>query len=303
MQNILKLSPSNTLTQNTISLDTHHFKKQNLSSALQINLALQSTLELYELMKQFHFALKKILSYQSFLYIHSDLKQKFEIGKLQIYQTHYLLKIDDFALGELTLSKRSPFSKSEIQTLEDILIYLLLPLRNAIRYETAIRMSMHDPLLGLSNRQALDMALKREVAFAKRNRTDLSLLVIDIDFFKLINDSYGHYAGDQILIEISKRLKNLHRESDMIFRYGGEEFVILLPHTNLKGSIQAAERICLKTAEKPFLYEKKMIPITVSIGVATHVGTENSEHFFTRADGALYTAKSKGRNQVCIAGN
>ena len=303
MQNLLKLSLSNTLTQNTISLNTNHFKKQHLSSALQISLALQSTIELYELMKQFHFELKKIFSYQSFLYLHSDLKQKFEIGKLQTYQAHYLLKIDDHALGELTISKRSPFSNNEIQKLEDTLVYLLMPLRNAIRYETVISMSMVDPFLGLLNRQSLDMALKREVAFAKRHRTDLSLLVIDIDFFKLINDSFGHLAGDQILIEFSKRLKKLHRQTDMIFRYGGEEFVILLPRTDLKGSVQVAERVCLKTAEKPFPLAKKMIPITVSIGVATHVGTENSEHFFTRADGALYTAKSKGRNQVSIVEN
>lgn len=287
----------NALNQSIISLDANNFKNTN-SHPLQLSFILQSTLNLYELIKRFHQELKNLVKYQSFNYYHTESKNKFEVGKLQYYQARYQLKIENTSLGEIVLSKNTAFTQEEIHTLESILVFLLMPLRNALAYEHAIRLSMIDPLTLLCNRKAFDMTLQREIEFAKRHRSNLSLLVVDIDFFKKINDTYGHQAGDLVLVEFSEKLRKIHRQSDMIFRYGGEEFTLILPHTEQKGAMQVAERICQKTAEIPFIIKKRNVAITVSIGVSTYQGVENNQEFFSRADIALYTAKAAGRNQV-----
>lgn len=268
---------------------------------LQFCFNLQSTLELYNLMKIFHQNLKQVISYQSFSFNHRESKHKFEIGKEQTYHARYDLKIDETFLGEICISKSVAFTQEEIIKFENLLSYLLLPLRNALRYEKAIKLSMIDPLTNLFNRQAFDLTLNREIEVAKRHRSHLSLLVLDIDFFKQINDTHGHQAGDQTLISFSEKLKQIHRQSDMIFRYGGEEFGLILPNTHLDGAVQVAERICKSTAKSPVQFDDKSISMTVSIGIATYLDTENAKRFFSRADGALYSAKAKGRNQVCIA--
>lgn len=287
----------NALNQSIISLDANSFTNQK-SHPLQLSFILQSTLNLYELMKRFHQELKNTINYQGFSYYHAESKAKFEIGKLQFYQARYQLKIEDSSLGEITLSKNLAFTPEEINVLENTLVFLLMPLRNSLAYEHAIKLSMIDPLTHLCNRQAFDMTLQREIEFAKRHKTNLSLLVVDIDFFKQVNDTYGHQAGDLVLIEFAERLRQIHRQSDMIFRYGGEEFTLILAHTEQKGAMQVAERICQKTAETPFIIKQKEVTITVSIGVSTHQETENNKKLFSRADIALYTAKAAGRNQV-----
>ncbi|MCS5709057.1 GGDEF domain-containing protein [Candidatus Berkiella cookevillensis] len=287
----------NALNQSIISLDANSFKDPK-SHPLQLSFILQSTLNLYELMKRFHQELKNLVNYQSFNYHHAESKNKFEVGKLQYYQARYQLKIENTSLGEIVLSKNIAFTQEEIHTLENILVFLLMPLRNALAYEHAIRLSMIDPLTHLCNRQAFDMTLQREIEFAKRHQNNLSLLIVDIDFFKQINDTYGHQAGDLVLVEFAERLRQIHRQSDMIFRYGGEEFTLILAHTEHKGAVQVAERICQKTAEIPFIIKQRNVTITVSIGVSTHQGAESNQKLFSRADIALYTAKAAGRNQV-----
>lgn len=283
-------------TSNLIALNGASF------SPLSLCFALQASLNLYELMKRFHQELKQMISYQNFCYFNKISKHKFEIGKLQRFELRYDLKQADESLGELCISKSVPFTSNEVETLEQIITLLVLPLRNALRYEEVLHLSMLDPLTRLFNRHAFDTTLKREIEFAKRHRTPLSLLVIDLDFFKLVNDQYGHQSGDQVLVEFSNRLKQIHRESDLIFRYGGEEFTLILPNTHFNGAVQVAERICKKIAEKPFEINttsfKKSISVTASIGTATHLEEENAKRFFSRADGALYTAKARGRNQV-----
>lgn len=262
---------------------------------------MQSTLELYQLMKIFHAHLKQSISYQSFHFSHHPSGHKFEIGREQAFTAKYELKIDGDYLGEFSIGKSVAFSKTEVETLENILSYLLLPLRNAIRYEKAVKCSMTDPLTSLFNRQAFDVTLKREIDLTKRHHAHLSLLVIDIDFFKQINDTYGHQAGDQVLMSFAGHLGKIHRQSDMIFRYGGEEFALILPNTNLDGAVEVAERICKSTAAEPIIIDDQNITMTISIGAAAYLDAENSKRFFSRADGALYTAKLKGRNQVCVS--
>jgi diguanylate cyclase (GGDEF)-like protein len=161
-----------------------------------------------------------------------------------------------------------------------------------------VRAAQIDPLTGAHNRAAMDCAMKREIELAHRQRNPLSLLVVDIDFFKKINDQYGHIAGDYVLKTLVTCLNDTMRSSDMLFRYGGEEFTLLLSGTDKEGAVKFAERVRRAIANYPFVYNGKEIPITASIGVASLASRDNAKYLFEKADSALYCAKQSGRNQV-----
>lgn len=168
------------------------------------------------------------------------------------------------------------------------------------------RMMRIDALTNVANRLALDESLDREWANAYRSHTPISFLMIDIDFFKKFNDTYGHLEGDECLKFITQQLSSVvGRSSDLVARYGGEEFSILLPNTSAKDALLIGNRICAHISNKNYkhLYSNKTSLITVSIGLATmHPHQEgktiNVNHLTQRADYALYKAKQAGRNQV-----
>lgn len=156
-----------------------------------------------------------------------------------------------------------------------------------------------DQLTGAFNRRAYEKRIREEMARFMRYNNNLSLLVIDADHFKRINDDYGHAIGDKCLQEIIKRTIPLLRENDMLARYGGEEFVVIMPETDAEGAVVAAEKI-RKTIEKiEFIYKKEKVRVTVSIG-ASQASPEDTDHqqIFERADVAVYRAKEAGRNRV-----
>ncbi len=167
--------------------------------------------------------------------------------------------------------------------------------------QQTIEMAMTDGLTGLHNRRYLENHLATQFNQAASRGKPLSLLIIDIDFFKAINDSYGHDAGDDVLREFANRIRANIRGIDLASRYGGEEFVVVLPETDAALAYMVAERIRAHVAGEPFLiYDRtKMIEVTISIGVASLLGAGDSpEQILKRADQALYTAKRDGRNRV-----
>ncbi len=143
---------------------------------------------------------------------------------------------------------------------------------------------------------ALDLAVKK----CKVTGEPLTLIVFDLDYFKRLNDNFGHDAGDYVLKELSEVIRGHGvREEDVFARYGGEEFVILLPKTNLKQGYEIAERLRRLTADFEFKYEDKILPVTLSVGVADYrQGVNSGVDLFKRADKAVYTSKEGGRNQV-----
>lgn len=163
---------------------------------------------------------------------------------------------------------------------------------------------IRDPLTGLYNRRYLNDMLQHMIAYATRKRSPLSILMIDIDHFKNINDAYGHAAGDDVLISLSKILTANVRTSDMIYRYGGEEFLILMQDTSLETARQRAEMIRASVEKSSFTVDKKMVTMTVSIGVATFPADgRDLWEVIDAADNALYEAKANGRNRVeCTVG-
>lgn len=158
-----------------------------------------------------------------------------------------------------------------------------------------------DPLTYIPNRKFIIGRLQDEVHRVERYKNPLSISMLDIDHFKNVNDTYGHTIGDQVLLHLSELLQASIRETDMLGRYGGEEFLILLPNTELTKATEQAGRLCRLVRETPFMLGDETIPLTVSIGVAQYRGEpENWHKFLTRADAALYKAKNDGRNRWAI---
>jgi two-component system cell cycle response regulator len=170
--------------------------------------------------------------------------------------------------------------------------------------------AMTDPLTGAFNRRYMDACLATAIERRRRTGEPASLLMIDVDHFKRINDRHGHLAGDEVLRLVARRIGGAVRGSDVAARYGGEEFVILLPATGREAGGLLAERIRRAVADEPFEITGSALPlpVTVSIGVAEHhdvAGTDDldvaAEQLLARADTALYEAKAAGRNNVAHA--
>lgn len=154
-----------------------------------------------------------------------------------------------------------------------------------------------DPLTKTYNRFAL---LEHLQPFLNREKLDFDMFVImmDVDDFKLVNDTYGHVAGDKILIFLSKLFKTALRDSDKVYRYGGEEFVAILNRTDMHGAIQAAQRLLTLCRTNKPLYKNKQIPITLSIGFTKLEPHDSFDELIARADKALYRAKTTGKNKI-----
>lgn len=164
------------------------------------------------------------------------------------------------------------------------------------------QLSRIDGLTQIYNRRHWQDSLQQEHAKACRHEKNLSLIMLDLDNFKLLNDNHGHQCGDMVLIEVSALVSSLLRVEDLFGRYGGEEFAIILPETNLLGAKELAQRICESIAAMPLNYNDEQIKVTVSLGVAQLDDVEaHYEELITQADNALYQAKALGRNQVFSA--
>ncbi len=170
--------------------------------------------------------------------------------------------------------------------------------------EELIKMAHTDPLTNLSNRRAFFEVVDKELKRSLRSESPFSILLIDIDFFKKINDSHGHSTGDKILVELGQVMKSCLRDTDMLARIGGEEFGVFLPDTPEDGAFWVADRICTKVAKHNFFVKDSIMPIscTVSIGMAsTDSNLEiSSTDLYKNADTRLYIAKNTGRNQVSM---
>ncbi len=160
-------------------------------------------------------------------------------------------------------------------------------------------LSITDSLTGLYNRKKLDDILSDQLARFKRNQRPFTVLMLDIDHFKELNDNYGHLAGDLVLESVARTLSNSIRNIDFAARYGGEEFVIVLPETALSAARDMAERILIQVRDASYQFNDQLIAVTLSIGVAnSHVGDESADAVLARADRMLYEAKRAGRNRV-----
>ena len=155
-----------------------------------------------------------------------------------------------------------------------------------------------DPLTRLLNRRGLENALHITLAHAARHQLSTSAIMVDIDHFKEVNDNFGHEAGDQVIRQVAQYLQRVSRVSDVVARTGGEEYLLILPHTDLDSARLLAERIREQIAERPLVVNQQRIPVTVSLGVSGAVGETDLDYLSQEADRAMYLAKRGGRNRV-----
>jgi len=177
--------------------------------------------------------------------------------------------------------------------------YALINMQNELA-ETR-QLLNEDALTGALNRRGLDQTLAREIARCQRNDGKLSLAMVDLDYFKRINDEHGHEAGDQMLIHFTALIRSVLRKSDALVRYGGEEFTLVLPDTDPRGALLVLGRLQQLMQKSPLFYEGKNINTTFSAGVAGLGKEENGHALLRRADEALYKAKASGRNKIILA--
>ena len=233
-------------------------------------------------------------------------------------QTEYILtnndKIGAFPLfseeGELTgcivaRSTLDTLSKRDISYLEQLTRQSAITINRANSYAKILQYATIDALTNLNNRRQFELRLGQEIATTKRQNNPLCAMMIDIDFFKKVNDTYGHASGDAVLKGVASIIKSALRESDIPSRYGGEEFAVLLPYTHIQEAKIVGERLRMAVESSPIPIndegsEVKSINVTISMGLAEFDNIESGEELFERADKALYQAKENGRNRVCI---
>ena len=182
-------------------------------------------------------------------------------------------------------------------------------LENAVNRARLVRSGMTDALTGWHNRRYFEQRLLEELARARREQKPLACLMLDVDYFKRVNDSFGHLAGDRLLRELTRRIESQVRASDVAARYGGEELVLLLPATRSADALALAERIRTVVRASPVqVIEGQAVTVTLSIGVATRIPAMDerdlatvAEALISSADAALYRAKNEGRDRVCNA--
>lgn len=280
----------------------HSEQKAKLNQLLiDLSRDLQASLEIEEILYLFLNRIRTLVPVDGINYSHEESDIQFSSAVSGKHKVSYQLNTEEGSLGLIVFTRHRRYRENEILMLEDLMGSLMYPLRNSLKYHSALKAATTDSLTLCGNRQALDAALHREIDLALRDKNPLSIIMFDFDHFKRINDDHGHQCGDNLLKQVCMDLQTTLRKTDLLFRYGGEEFLILLHKTDLEGAAMVAEKVRRGVAANLITHEDQTISTTISLGVATLNEFDGVTSIVERADKALYTAKRKGRNQVVSA--
>jgi diguanylate cyclase (GGDEF)-like protein len=211
------------------------------------------------------------------------------------------LRLGDRIIGMLSAQSYQPdaYTTEDQYLLEMLAANTTIAIENTRLFKEIQWLAITDPLTGLYNRRGFFELGQREVERFRRFDRPFSAIMIDLDHFKQVNDTFGHAAGDLVLIELANRLRSKIRDIDVLGRYGGEEIVVILPETDLQGAALLAERLRAHIESAPIVTDRGPITITISAGVAEYKPTTpDLASLLDRADSAMYIAKQSGRNQV-----
>ncbi|GBD96509.1 MAG TPA: sensor domain-containing diguanylate cyclase [Nitrospirae bacterium] len=234
---------------------------------------------------------KSVFSFGNFCFFSQKLHHYlFPFKSTSIFDSKFEYMQQNCAMGPL---------RDENNVIRHLFIYVQDVTEVAVYEQKLLDLNMKDDLTGAYNRRFLEMKLNEEVNRYRRYRRDFSIIMFDIDYFKGINDRYGHQCGDFILKSVSSRISSKIRNVDYLARYGGDEFCCLLPETDIDSALIVAERFRTAIMEQENNFDGSILKITISLGVSElREGLDTPEILLKKADGALYKAKNEGRNRV-----
>ena len=243
--------------------------------------------------------LDKAVGHSGWQYRNSGLNIVLEGGKEERHRLEYNLILTSETIGTFTLMRSRRFSESDQIRVETLLGLAVPALDNALRHQTVVNLLERDTLTGLGNSNALSRQGVQWLADTIRQNRPLSMLALDLDDFKVVNDSFGHPVGDRLLVDFADILRANTRTSDLCVRMGGDKFAVLLPGASLIDAMGCAERIRLSIAicVNPAQHGDS-IKVSVSIGVATYRSGMDINQLYNQADQALFAAKRTGCNRV-----
>ena len=267
---------------------------------LQLSDLLSRTLDIEDVIKQFSEEVQNSIAHTAYRFVSDRMDGPVSKGDIARYSMNYSLTLHEQLLGDLTVYRHKRFSSNEVCEFEDLLCGIIYPVKNALMYQTALRSAYIDPLTELGNRTAMESFLPREIGLAKRHEHSMAIMVIDLDGFKQVNDSCGHDKGDLYLQSVGQVLKDAVRNTDLSYRYGGDEFVSALPQTDMQGALDVAERVRAGVANIELKDCESDVEVSVSIGVTMVLSGDDYPKVFKRADKALYKAKQSGKNRIIV---
>jgi diguanylate cyclase (GGDEF)-like protein len=289
---ILNSSPADEISAMQIS-ESIFSSKRNLSLVELFN----TTLDLTTLLNVFSIEAARYLDFSALFFKSKSINTVLENSRESNLEHRFELKINDVFIGTLTYGINSPISMTNIQLLERLHKCLLYPLKNAISYHDAMQLAMQDSLTSLGNRRYFDEQLKRSMHNANRQHSSVGLVLGDLNKFKAINDTHGHAIGDQVLIEFANILQLCIRDSDSLFRFGGDEFAILVENANENALTIIENRISKKLKENIFLSKYNL---GCSLGSTIMNRADDELSIFNRADRALYLKKAHSTQHLSI---
>ena len=265
---------------------------------LDLTNRLHTTLDIRHLLDSFIHEIRKALPCDGIEYRDDSVQLEIIDGVLSEHRVCYDIENLKEQLGKISFTREKAFRQDEIELLENMVAGLIQPLRNSLRYQRAIRFAQRDELTGLRNCSYYYDNVELEIQRAQRYNTEFSMLLIDLDDFNDINNLYSYRAGDAILVELAKRLEQVARGSDIVFRTGGDEYLVFLPNTSREEAMHVAERIRSSVNFEACLYGDRTINITLSIGVVTVLPDDTVFKLIDRGEKALFHAKILGKNRV-----
>ncbi|MBK1716166.1 diguanylate cyclase [Thiocystis violacea] len=261
--------------------------------------AITASLELDQVVITLNDFLRELVDHSGWEYQSPLGDQRLSGGKPDRHRLEYALTLNGQEMGILKLMRGRRFSEDDQLHIESLLGLAGPALQNALRFTRVSQQLERDPLTGLGNRRALTLQGAQWVADSLRHRQPISMLVMDLDHFKSVNDTFGHPLGDRLLCQVADTLMGVTRTADLCVRMGGDEFVVLLPSTGLADALECAERI--RRAVLELIIESdagERVRISLSIGAATYRNGMDMDQLYRQADEALYAAKRAGSNCV-----
>lgn len=261
---------------------------ENTNRKLALMEQLQTSLDLERLLNIFAMEAAKYADFSGLYFKSGDISAAIRGSRQGKNERHFELRLNQKFVGIITYAINSPISITNYKILNELHQYLIHPLNNALNYQMTLQLAMQDGLTSLNNRRSFDEQLKRAMHRANRQHSKVGLIVCDLDKFKAINDTYGHGIGDEVLIQFSQALKESVRDCDSIFRFGGDEFAVIVEDATKDALLVIEQRINLALSLDALLAKYQ---VKCSLGYTFMERIDTQESFFERADRALYQQK------------